>query len=236
MQGSFTGPLKTDLILIYMQETGTLLAQPRDIIELLIKFAFHLVVLLIIVRGLYYSMARRKDYLFSYILIGCVVFLLCYSLANVTLELGFALGLFAIFGIIRYRTRQIQIKEMTYLFLVIGISVINALAHNKISYTELIITNVLVITLTWALERAWLSRQEKSKMVDYERIEMIRQENREKLIDDLEERTGISKINRIEIGNINFITDRVRIKIFYYAREDIVFNKDNNGKNNGKLN
>ncbi len=221
-----------------MNALNTVPVQWTDLFELLAKFAFHLLVLLIIVRGLYYTMARSKDYLFSYILIGCVVFLLCYSLANVTLELGFALGLFAIFGIIRYRTRQIMIKEMTYLFLVIGISVINALASNKISYTELIVTNAIIIFLTWGLEKAWLSKQEKSKDVEYEKIEMIRTENRDKLIMDLEERTGISRINRVEIGPINFITDRVQIKIFYLTREDIVFNNDQPGKNhkNGKLN
>ena len=222
-----------------MNTLNTIPVQPADLLELLAKFAFHLLVLLIIVRGLYYTMARSKDYLFSYILIGCVVFLLCYSLANVTLELGFALGLFAIFGIIRYRTRQIMIKEMTYLFLVIGISVINALASNKISYTELVVTNAIIIFLTWGLERAWLSKQEKSKDVEYEKIDMIRTENRDKLILDLEERTGISRISRVEIGPINFITDRVQIKIYYLTREDIVFNNDQNGKNlknNGKLN
>ncbi len=208
---------------------------PMAILNLLVKFGFHLLILLIIVRGLYYSMARRKDYLFSYILIGIVVFLLCYSLANVTLELGFALGLFAIFGIIRYRTRQIEIKEMTYLFLVIGISVINALASNKLSLIELVLTNTIIVALTWALERAWLSKQEKYKDVEYEKIDMIRRENRYQLIDDLEERTGITKINRVEIGPINFIQDRVKIRIYYFTREDIVFNNDQNGRNNGKL-
>jgi hypothetical protein len=205
------------------------------LLELLIKFAAHQVVLLIIVRWLYFSMAKRKDYLFSYLLIGSVVFLLCYTLVNVSLQLGFALGLFAIFGIIRYRTRQIQIKEMTYLFLVIGISVINALAHDQLTIVELIVTNLLVIGMTWLLERAWLSRHETSKMIDYEKIENIRQENRDKLIADLEERTGIKKINRVEIGPVNFITDTTRIKIFYYAREDVIFNEDNSPRNRDRL-
>jgi hypothetical protein len=209
--------------------------QVENLLELIIKFACHLVVLAIIVRGLYFSMAKRKDYLFSYILIGSVVFLLCYTLVNVSLQLGFALGLFAIFGIIRYRTRQIQIKEMTYLFLVIGISVINALAHQKISYIELLLTNALIIGLTWMLERAWLAKHETSKIIEYEKIEFIRQGNRDKLITDLEERTGIKKINRVEIGPVNFITDTARIRIFYYAKDDIIFNNDNNSRKKGRL-
>ena len=207
----------------------------ENLLELLIKFAIHLAILLVIVRGLYFSQAKRKDYLFSYLLIGSVVFLLCYTLVNVSLQLGFALGLFAIFGIIRYRTRQIQIKEMTYLFLVIGISVINALAHNQISYVELLLTNLLIIGLTWMLEKAWLSRHETSKIIDYEKIEYIRQEHRDKLIADLEERTGIKKINRVEIGPVNFITDTARIKVFYYAREDVIFNEENNPRNKDRL-
>ena len=206
-----------------------------ELLELLTKFASHLIVLLIIVRWLYYTVAKRKDYLFSYILIGSVVFLLCYILESVSLQLGFALGLFAIFGIIRYRTMQIQIKEMTYLFLVIGISVINALAHNQISYVELLFTNMLIIFITWGLERAWLLKHETSKFVDYERIELIRQENRDQLIEDLEERTGIKKINRVEIGAINFIRDTVNIKIFYFAKDDVIFNKDTNQRNKDSL-
>lgn len=206
-----------------------------NLLELLVKFACHLVVLLIIVRLLYFRMAKRKDYLFSYFLIGSVVFMLCYTLVNVSLQLGFALGLFAIFGIIRYRTRQIQIKEMTYLFLVIGISVINALAHSQISYIELALTNLLIILLTWLLERAWLSRHETSKIVDYEKIELIRRENRDKLIEDLEERTGISRINRVEIGAVNFIRDTARIKIYYYSRDDVVFNNGNSPRNKNSL-
>ncbi len=206
-----------------------------ELLELLTKFASHLIVLLIIVRWLYYTVAKRKDYLFSYILIGSVVFLLCYILESVSLQLGFALGLFAIFGIIRYRTMQIQIKEMTYLFLVIGISVINSLAHNQISYVELLFTNMLIIVITWALERAWLLKHETSKQVEYERIELIRQENRDQLIEDLEERTGIKKINRVEIGAINFIRDTVNIRIFYFAKDDVIFNKDTNQRNKDSL-
>ena len=206
-----------------------------DLVELLVKFPIHLAILLIIVRWLYYSVAKRKDYLFSYILIGSVVFLLCFTLVNVDLQLGFALGMFAIFGIIRYRTRQIQIKEMTYLFLVIGISVINALAHNQVSYLELLLINLLIISLTWGLERAWLLKHETFKIVDYEKIENIRQENRDKLIKDLEERTGINQINRIEIGTVDFIRDTARIKIYYYAKDDIVFSDNNNHRNKDRL-
>ncbi|MBN2520578.1 MAG: DUF4956 domain-containing protein, partial [Bacteroidales bacterium] len=139
-----------------IQVFGIDLIDVPDFFELIVRFAFNILVTVIIVRYLYYPIAKRKDYLFTYILISTVVFLLCFLLDNVKLQLGFALGLFAIFGIIRYRTNPIPIKEMTYLFIIIGISVINALANKKVSYTELFFTNAVVIFVTYGLEKIWL--------------------------------------------------------------------------------
>ena len=101
----------------------------QDFWRLLLKTFFNLTVVALIARGIYYPLTKNKDYLFTYLLISLTVFVLCVLLDDVKLQLGFALGLFAIFGIIRYRTDPIPIKEMTYLFLVIGISVVNALAN-----------------------------------------------------------------------------------------------------------
>jgi hypothetical protein len=187
----------------------------QDLGELFFRFLFNLGVIFTIIRFIYYPIRKRKDYLFTYILISSVIFLLCFLLDNVKIEIGFALGLFAIFGIIRYRTRQIPIKEMTYLFLVIGISVINALSNKKISYAELAITNLLLILVTYILERLMLLRHESSKVINYEKIELIKPENREKLIRDLQQRTGLT-INRLEIGKIDFLRDSARINIYYF--------------------
>ncbi len=198
-----------------------------NVFKLLIRFTLNIIVLIILVRYLYYPVSRRKDYLFTYFLIGIVVFLLCFLLENVKLQLGFALGLFAIFGIIRYRTTTIQIKEMTYLFIVIGVSVINALANKKISQVELMLTNFLILAVTFGLERIWLLKHEIRKNIRYENIELIKPENRKELIEDLENRTGL-KINRIEVRGINFLNDTARIRIFYFS-EEIDINK--NGKN-----
>jgi len=129
--------------------------------------------------------------------------------------LGFALGLFAIFGIIRYRTINIPIKEMTYLFIIIGVSVINALANKKISYSELLFTNVAIVAIVWGFERIWFLKHESTKMILYEKIELIKPENYSLLLQDLNTRTGLD-INRIEIGKINFMRDTVEVKIFYY--------------------
>ncbi len=191
-------------------------------LDLLLRFAFNMAVIMLLVRWLYYGNTKRKDYLFSYIIIGSVVFLLCFLLESVKLQLGFALGLFAIFGIIRYRTRQIPIKEMTYLFMVIGVSVINALTGNAVSYLEIAIANVIIVGITLGLEKVWLLKHETSKIIIYENIDLIKSENREKLILDLQERTGISKINKLEIGKINFLRDTASIRVYYYAKDDVV--------------
>lgn len=196
----------------------------EDFLELIIRFIFNFLVIAVIVRGLYYPVARRKDYLFSYILISSLVFLLCFLLDNVKLQIGFALGLFAIFGIIRYRTNPIPIKEMTYLFVVIGISVINALANKKVSYIELIFTNIAVISVIYLLEKIWLLKHETSKTIDYEKIDLIKPEKHPELLKDLKERTGLN-IHRIEIGRINFLRDTVRLRIFY-LNDDITPEED----------
>lgn len=184
--------------------------------ELLFRFALNIGVMLLLVRWLYYSVAKRKDYLFTYILIGTIIFLLCYLLENVKLQIGFALGLFAIFGILRYRTSQIPIKEMTYLFLVIGISVINALANKKVSIIEVLFTNFAIVAITYGFEKVWLLRHESAKTIIYEKIDLIKPENYNKLIEDLELRTGITRINRVEIGRIDFLRDTCRLKIYYF--------------------
>jgi hypothetical protein len=204
---------------------GVHIIEVQDFVELVIRFTFNMVVIGLIVRGLYYPITRRKDYLFSYILISGLVFLLCFLLDNVKLQIGFALGLFAIFGIIRYRTNPIPIKEMTYLFVVIGISVINALANTQVSYVELIFTNLAVIALIFLLEKIWLLKHETSKIIEYEKIDLIKPDRHNDLLNDLKSRTGLD-IHRIEIGQINFLRDTVRIKIFYMDegtnQEDVI--------------
>ena len=143
----------------------------KDFWKLLFKFCLNFSVVMIIVRALYYPIAKRKDYLFTYIMISTVIFMICFTLKKFEMGMGMALGLFAIFGIIRYRTDAIPIKEMTYLFIVIGVSVINALANKKMSYIELTFTNAAIIGATYALEKIWLLKHETQKNIIYENIE-----------------------------------------------------------------
>jgi hypothetical protein len=209
-----------------------------DLLELVLKFTLNFIIILLIVRFIYYSITKRKDYLFTYIMISATVFLLCFLLENVKLQLGFALGLFAIFGIIRYRTNPIPIREMTYLFIVIGISVINALANKKISYAELLFTNFIIVLIIWLLEKVFFLKHLSEKDITYENIELINPERQEELKADLEKRTGLD-IQKIEIGKINFLRDSVRLKIYYYdknnninaADDDVDYNNYNNKEN-----
>jgi hypothetical protein len=186
--------------------------------HLIIRFTFNLIITLIVVRYIYYPIAKRKDYLFTYVLMSITIFFLCTLLENVKLELGFALGLFAIFGIIRYRTDAIPIKEMTYLFVVIGIAVINALANKKVTHVELLLSNFGIVAATFALERLFLLKHETQKSIIYERIDLIVPERYEELVADLQARTGLN-INRVEIGRIDFLRDIASLKIYYYESD-----------------
>jgi Domain of unknown function (DUF4956) len=186
-------------------------------LEFVLRFLLNTIVIMILVRWLYYSKTRRKDYLFTYILISSIVFLLCFLLESVKLQIGFALGMFAIFGIIRYRTDALPIKEMTYLFLTIGVSVINALTNTETSLVDLLFSNFVIIFITYGLEKLWLIKHESSKLIIYEKINLIREDKYDELVKDLQERTGIKKINRVEVGKINFLRDICDLTIYYYS-------------------
>ena len=186
-----------------------------DFYTLILRLSINLLFLMVVIRYLYYPKAKRKDYLFTYFLIGFMTFFLCFGLKKLDIDTGMGLGLFAIFGIIRYRTNTIEIKEMTYLFIVIGLSVINSLASNKISIAELIFINVSACLLTYLIEYVFLLRNESRKILLFEQIDLIKSLNKAELKLNLEERTGL-KINRIDIGKINYLNDTADIKIFYF--------------------
>ncbi|SDW19849.1 protein of unknown function [Lutibacter oricola] len=131
------------------------------------------------------------------------------------MDIGMALGLFAIFGIIRYRTNPVDIKEMTYLFVVIGVSIINALANKKMSYAEIISANAIIIFVLVLIEKYWALKQLVTKSVIYENIENIKPENYEALKSDLENRTGLT-INKVRIGDVDFLKDTAKVTIFYF--------------------
>jgi hypothetical protein len=198
-----------------------------DFYTLLLRLAINFFFLTLLIRFLYYPIAKRKDYLFTYYLIGTITFFVCFSLKKLDIDTGMGLGLFAIFGIIRYRTDPIPIKEMTYLFLIIGVSVVNSLASNKISMAEMALINGTLVGVTFVLERLWLLKHETRKTIVYERIDLIRPEQYNELKEDLEKRTGL-KLNRVEVGKINFLDDTAQIRVYYYAEAQELSDYSNN--------
>lgn len=190
----------------------------NDFYTLCLRLVVNLVFMTILIRYLYYPIAKRKDYLFTYYLIGLITFFLCFGLKKLDIDTGMGLGLFAIFGIIRYRTDAIEIKEMTYLFMVIGISVVNSLASKQISIGEMALINLTILAVTYGLEYLWLIKHETRKTIVYEKIDLIVPDKHEEMLADLQERTGL-QINRFEIGKISFLDDTAQVRIYYYSED-----------------
>ena len=192
---------------------GVPLCDTQSLLHLLMRFAFNLLISWVIVRFCYYRKSQRKDYVLTYMLFSSAMFLLIFLMENVNLQIGLTLGLFAIFGVIRYRTETVPVREMTYLFVIIATSVINGLALN-ISYVELIVANVLIFLLIWAMESHVLLRHTSAKLVIYEKIQLITPERREEMIADLEQRLG-HKVNKVEVGHVDFLRDVAFVKVYY---------------------
>ena len=184
-----------------------------EFFNLIFRFGFNLSIAFIIIKLIYYRNHNNNDFVFTYFMFNSLIFFFATILGSMTVNLGFAFGLFAVFAILRYRTDPIPIKEMTYLFIVITIGVINALSSSEVSYAELLFTNVALVGLTYFLETYWRNNLLVRHNVEYEIIENIKPENHEKLLLDLEDRTGLS-IKHFEIGRINFLRDTVQIRIY----------------------
>ena len=182
--------------------------------SLLLAFFINLVAILIVVRGLYYPKCKRGEFFFTYILIAISTFMLIYVLGDVKLKAGIALGLFAIFSIIRYRTEQVAIREMTYLFIIIALSAINGLTVSELSIGEVIIINLLFILSIWICESKVLISHYSYKVIKYDNVNLITPDKREELIADLEKRTGL-KIEKVEVGSIDFLKDAAIVKMYY---------------------
>ena len=196
---------------------GVPLCDTQSLLHLLMRFAFNLIVTWIIARYCYYVKSQRRDYVLTYMLFGAAMFLLIFLMESVSIQIGMTLGLFAIFGVIRYRTETVPIREMTYLFIFICVAVINGLALN-ISYVELIVANLLLLLLIWTVEGRRLLRHTSAKLVIYEKINLITPNKREEMIADLEERLG-HKVNKVEVGHVDFLRDVAFVKVYYELPE-----------------
>jgi len=186
--------------------------------DLVVPFVINLVVTGIIIYGIYYRRTHRRDYMTTFSLISLAVFFLVFLLNSIELQIGLALGLFAVFGIIRYRTRSIPIKEMTYLFVIIGISIINSLAINEIGLIGLLFVNIIFIFACWLFESKWIGNHITVTEVKYDNIRLIKAGKEQALKADLEERLGVT-ILKIEIDEINFLRDSAVLHVSHMAKK-----------------
>ncbi len=188
------------------------------ILPFLMLFGGNLLSAVVLTLFIYHQASQRREFVFTFLTVSAAVFVLCQMLVGVELDLAFALGLFAIFGIIRYRTDAIPIREMTYLFIVIALAVLNALAPGTVEGGAIVAANVAMWGLTWILERVWTIRHMATKIVVYDRVDLIHAGKRSELLADLAERTGV-KIDRIEIGKVDLLRDTAVIKVHFDLAE-----------------
>ncbi len=193
-------------------------------LDMVIRFLFNLIVVFGLTRFLYYPRGRRRDYLFVFIIISISIFLMVNLLGALKIKVGFALGLFAIFGIIRYRTEQMPVREMSYLFVIISLSVINGLSQN-LSAGQTVAANALLLAAIWVTEQEFGLKDVRTKLIAYDDVSKIRPEQRKELIADLRERTGLN-ITRAEVGHIDFIRDMAMVRIFYLADHSAPFDNE----------
>jgi len=196
-----------------MVGTNSVLADWAALGDLLIRFSLCLLVVFIIVRCFYYPKSRRRDYFFTFMLVSISVFMLIFFLGGTKLKTGVALGLFAIFSIIRYRTESVPIREMNYLFVLIAISVINGVGPS-FSYVELLAADVLLIIVISICESTLFVKKEASKLIKYDNVKLITPDKNEELLADLTKRTGL-EVFRVEVGAIDYLKDSAILRIYY---------------------
>lgn len=202
---------------------GSPLFDGVSFLNLLIRFCFNLLVGFVVVRCFYLKKSHRSDYSLTFLIFSAVMFLLIFCMGNVKLQIGLTLGLFAIFGMIRYRTDTIPVREMTYLFVIIGLSVINGLAL-ELSYAELLTANLLIVLMIWAGDGVRKGRRSTGvKMVRYDKIDLITPDKREELKADLKKRLGV-EVTDVEVGAVDFLRDSCMLSVSYLMEEGVTSN------------
>lgn len=196
-----------------------LLSISEPFVAMLIRLFVCIVVNLVIVDRLYYKKSRRRDFYFTFMLISLAIFFLVFFMIFVLEDMkaktsiGIGIGLFGIFSIMRYRTDAMPVREMTYLFVIISLSVVNAIAAS-VSIVELLATNLIVVAAIWLCEHRL--KLEPSKLVQYDRLELIKPDRREDLKADLEMRLGL-KVRKVEVGAIDMLRDMAVLRVYYNA-------------------
>lgn len=188
------------------------------------NFFINMIVVWLMVHFLYYRNSRRRDFYFTFVLLGVAIYFLVFFMIFVLEDMkgktgiGIGIGLFGIFSIMRYRTDAMPVREMTYLFSIICLSVINALG-SSISLAQALIPNILMFVAMALCEYLLLNTREKTKLILYDRIKLITPEKRPELIADLEERIGV-KIKDVTVGSVDFLKDTAILRIYYEEKAE----------------
>ncbi len=191
-----------------------------DYIKLVMRLSLNVGFAWIVIRGIHYRLYRNRDLAFTYLLFNVITFSLCFLLRKVPIELGFALGLFAVFGILRYRTEPIRTRDLTYLFVVIGLAILNAVANKNVSLAELGTINLVIVALTWLMTYSPAGKREETHEVVYDNLELLKPGRRGALIADLSERTGM-EVTWVDVGDLNLLRDTARLTISCRSQKNV---------------
>ncbi len=183
-----------------------------------LRFFYNFGIIFFIARVVYYRVSPRADYFFTYLLVSTIVFVICNLLDAATFQIGFALGLFAVFGIIRYRTAPIPIREMTYLFVIIGISVKNALITEEVSLFRVLFADSIIILITWGAQSFLLRNKLIRKTITYDKMELLKPDKYEELLQDLSTMSGFP-VEKAQVGRVDYIKRQARLRIFFYEKD-----------------
>ncbi|MFZ3070304.1 MAG: DUF4956 domain-containing protein [Anaerolineaceae bacterium] len=185
-----------------------------DLTNFFLGFCLNITVAFIIVRFIYYPHTKDKRYVFTFMAFNTIIYFVLSLMASIEIGVGVGFGLFAIFSVLRYRTDPIPIREMTYLFIILALPVMNSSGMIETSWPKLLLANSAVIVILWMLEKEWGFHYESSKHITYEKIELIQPARRGELIADLEARTGM-QIKRVNIGKIDFLRDTAELQVYF---------------------
>jgi hypothetical protein len=186
----------------------------NELTDLMLGAGLNLAVALLIVRFIYYPVTRNRNYVFTFLAFSTVIYFVLALFTSTGISVGVGFGLFAIFSVLRYRTDEMPIREMTYLFTIIALPVMNSILMLNGDLAKLLAANGMIVVLLYVLEKGWGFRFEASKRITYEKVDLIAPANRADLLADLRQRTGLS-IKRVEIGHLDFLHDTAEIKVYY---------------------
>ncbi|KAB2909159.1 MAG: DUF4956 domain-containing protein [Kofleriaceae bacterium] len=187
---------------------------PGDFLRLVTRLSLDLGFVSLVVLLVYYRLYKNREYVFTYFIFNLITFSMCMLLRKVPMELGFALGLFAVFGILRYRTEEIRMRDLTYLFIMIGLGIVNGVANKKVSTAELLMVNTAIVGLTALLELPSAARRYGATPMLYDNLRLLQPQHRAELIADIQARTGLD-VMRVQVHRIDMLRDAAEITIFY---------------------